>query len=220
MIKGAIFDLDGTLLDSLDIWETVAQDYLRELGFEPREDINEMFKAFSLYQAACYYRETYGIQLSTEELMAGINRRVEEFYFHTVPAKEGIKEFLEELSGKGVRMCVATATDRYQAEAALERCGIAGYFSEIFTCTEVGSGKDEPLIYRAALAHLGTAKEETAVFEDALHAIKTAKQDGFPTVGIYDRHHREQDEIRRLADVYVKDFSDAGVLEALERLGC
>lgn len=220
MIKGAIFDLDGTLLDSLDIWETVAQDYLRELGYEPREDINEMFKAFSLYQAACYYRETYGIRLSVEELMAGINRRVEDFYFHTVPAKPGIQEFLEKISGKNVRMCVATATDRYQAEAALKRCGIAGYFSEIFTCTEVGSGKDEPLIYRAALAHLGTAKEETAVFEDALHAIKTAKQDGFPTVGIYDRHHREQDEIQRLADAYVKDFSDVRVLEELERLGC
>jgi beta-phosphoglucomutase-like phosphatase (HAD superfamily) len=106
-------------------------------------------------------------------------------------------------------MCVATVTDRYLVEETLERLGIRHYFSEIFTCAEVGFGKDKPIIYRKALKHFGTTKEETCIFEDALFALKTAKADGFTTVGVYDRHENRQNELQSLADYYIRDFADS-----------
>ena len=208
MIKGAIFDLDGTLLDSMFIWDTIGEEYLRSLGKETHEDLKETFMTLTLEEAAEYYREHYGVTLSVKEIVDGVNAMVEQTYRTKVTLKPGISEYLAWLKENGVRMCVATVTDRYLVEETLERLGVRHYFSEIFTCAEVGFGKDKPVIYQKALEHLGTAKDETYVFEDMLFALNTAKTDGFPTVGVYDRHEAHQDELRGLADYYVLDFTD------------
>ena len=208
MIKGAIFDLDGTLLDSMFIWDTIGEEYLRSLGKEPHEDLKETFMTLTLEEAAEYYREHYGVTLSVKEIVDGVNEMVEQTYRTKVTLKLGISEYLAWLKENGVRMCVATVTDRYLVEETLERLGVRHYFSEIFTCAEVGFGKDKPIIYQKALEHLGMAKDETYVFEDMLFALNTAKTDGFPTVGIYDRHEAHQDELKGLADYYVLDFTD------------
>ena len=208
MIKGAIFDLDGTLLDSMFIWDTIGEDYLRSLGKEPHEDLKETFMTLTLEEAAEYYREHYGVTLSVKEIVDGVNAMVEQTYRTKVTLKPGISEYLAWLKENGVRMCVATVTDRYLVEETLERLGVRHYFSEIFTCAEVGFGKDKPIIYQKALEHLGTAKDETYVFEDMLFALNTAKTDGFPTVGVYDRHEAHQDELKELADYYIFDFTD------------
>ncbi|MDE7266023.1 MAG: HAD family phosphatase [Lachnospiraceae bacterium] len=206
MIKGAIFDVDGTLLDSMFIWDTIGEDYLRSIGYTPKENLKETFKCMSLYQAACYYQTEYGVTLSVEEIMNGINRMIDHRYRYEVMPKSGVREFLHKLNDMGVIMCIATATDKPFVQVALERCGIAQYFSEIFTCTIVGSGKDEPFIYREALKHIGTEKSATVVFEDALYALKTAKADGFWTAAVYDVHEKKQEEVRALAHCYIKDF--------------
>ena len=208
MIKGAIFDLDGTLLDSMFIWDTIGEEYLRSLGKEPHEDLKETFMTLTLEEAAEYYREHYGVTLSVKEIVDGVNSMVEQTYRTKVTLKPGISEYLAWLKENGVRMCVATVTDRYLVEETLERLGVRHYFSEIFTCAEVGFGKDKPIIYQKALEHLGTAKEETCVFEDMLFALNTAKTDGFPTVGVYDRHEVHQDKLKELSDYYVLDFTD------------
>ena len=208
MIKGAIFDLDGTLLDSMFIWDTIGEEYLRSLGKEPHEDLKETFVTLTLEEAAEYYREHYGVTLSVKEIVDGVNAMVEQTYRTKVTLKPGISEYLAWLKGNGVRTCVATVTDRYLVEETLERLGVRHYFSEIFTCAEVGFGKDKPIIYRKALEHLGTEKSDTYVFEDLPFALNTAKTDGFPTVGVYDRHEAHQDELRGLADYYVLDFTD------------
>ena len=208
MIKGAIFDLDGTLLDSMFIWDTIGEDYLRSLGKEPHEDLKETFMTLTLEEAAEYYREHYGVTLSVKEIVDGVNAMVEGIYRTKVTLKPGIVGYLRWLKENGARMCVATVTDRYLVEETLERLGVRNYFSEIFTCAEVGYGKDKPIIYQKALEHLGTEKDETYVFEDMLFALNTAKTDGFPTVGVYDRHEADQDELKRLADYYVLDFTD------------
>ena len=208
MIKGAIFDLDGTLLDSMFIWDTIGEEYLRSLGKEPHEDLKETFMTLTLEEAAEYYREHYGVTLSVGEIVDGVNSMVEETYRTKVTLKPGIAEYLAWLKENGVRMCVATVTDRYLVEETLERLGVRHYFLEIFTCAEVGFGKDKPIIYQKALEHLGTAKDETYVFEDMLFALNTAKTDGFPTVGVYDRHEAHQDELKELGDYYIFDFTD------------
>lgn len=208
MIKGAIFDVDGTLFDSMFIWDTVGEDYLRSLGYAPKENLNKTFKSMSLYQAAQYYINEYGVTLSVEEIENGVNGMIEHYYKDIVPLKKGVKELLEMLNNRGVKMCIATATDRYMVESALKRCEVDKYFSEIFTCASVGHGKDEPIIFREAMRHLGTEKKDTVVFEDALYAVKTAKNDDFLVFGIYDCHEENQAEIKNLADVYLLDFSD------------
>ena len=208
MIKGAIFDLDGTLLDSMFIWDTIGEEYLRSLGKEPHEDLKETFMTLTLEEAAVYYREHYGVTLSVKEIVDGVNAMVEQTYRTKVTLKPGIAEYLAWLKENGVRMCVATVTDRYLVEETLERLGVRHYFSEIFTCAEVGFGKDKPVIYQKALEHLETEKRDTYVFEDMLFALNTGKTDGFPTVGVYDRHEAHQDDLKELADYYIFDFTD------------
>ena len=206
MIKGAIFDFDGTLLDSMFIWDTFGEDYLRTLGKEPKENLTETFKTFTLEQAAEYYREHYGVTLSVEEIVDGVNDMVAEIYRTKVTLKDGIRAFLEGLRAQGVKMCVATVTDRAIVEDVLNRLGIRDFFVEILTCAEVGCNKETPHIYRAALEVLGTKKDETIVFEDALHALITAKKDGFKVAAVYDKHELRQTEMKANGDYYITDY--------------
>lgn len=207
MLKGAIFDFDGTLFDTMFIWNTAGETYLRSIGIEPREDLRKVLKTMSLLQSATYIREKYAVELTLEEIMDGINRTVEDFYFYTVQPKECVITLLEQMKVKGIKMCIATATDRYQVEAALKRCGMESFFSEIFTCSDVGHGKDEPVIFRKAMEHLGTTKSDTVVFEDAYHAARTAKTDGFITVAVYDSHETKQAELRSVSDCFIECFT-------------
>jgi hydroxymethylpyrimidine kinase/phosphomethylpyrimidine kinase len=206
MIKGAIFDFDGTLVDSMFIWDTFGEDYLRTLGKEPKENLTETFKTFTLEQAAEYYREHYGVTLSVGEIVDGVNEMVAEIYRTKVALKKGVLEFLRDLRSKGVKMCVATVTDRPIVEDVLKKLGIRDFFTETFTCAEVGYNKETPHIYRVALEALGTKKDETVVFEDALHALMTAKNDGFTVAAVYDKHEAKQIEMRSEADYYISDY--------------
>ena len=204
-ISGAIFDVDGTLLDSMSIWDTIGADYLRSIGYIPRENLNEIFKNMSLLQAAEYYRNEYGVTLRVEEIMSGVNAMLEQFYQYEAPLKPGAAELLARLRQNRVKLCIAT--DRYLVEAALARCGVLSYFGEIFTCNGVGHGKDEPHIFEAALRFLGTERAETVVFDDALYAIRTAKEAGFPIAAVYDTHEKSQTEVRALSDFYLENLS-------------
>ena len=206
MIKGAIFDLDGTLIDSMFIWDTIGEDYLKSLDITPKENLAEIFKTFSLKQAAEYYRNNYGVKLSIQEIIDGINNMVAETYRTKVTLKPGVGDFLKRLHRAGVKMCIATVTDRAIVEDVLNRLDVRNYFSEIFTCAEVGFSKETPEIYRQALKHLGTKKAETVVFEDVLHALKTAKDDGFTVAAVYDEHEQRQEEMKMISDYYITDF--------------
>ena len=206
-IRGAIFDVDGTLLDSMFIWDTIGETYLRSIGYQPKENLNETFKNMSLHQAARYYQTEYGVTQSIDEIMDGVNAMLERYYRFEVPLKPGVAELLERLRQDGVRLCIATATDRHLVEAGLDRCGVLSCFGEIFTCNEVGHGKDEPDIFEAALRFLGTRREETLVVDDALYAVRTAKEAGFPVAAVYDSHERSQAEVRARSDLYLEDLT-------------
>ncbi len=216
MIKGAIFDFDGTLVDSMFIWDTLGEDYLRSLGKEPKENLKETFKTFTLEQSAEYYRKHYGVTLSVREIVGDINKMIAGIYETKVTLKDGVRNFLEKLHAQGVKMCVATVTEKTIAESVLKRLGVRSYFEEIFTCAEVGYGKETPHIYRAALAYLGTEKEKTVVFEDAFHALMTAKSDGFPVAAVYDTHEPKQALMKANADYYISDYSGFHWIRAMK----
>ncbi len=208
-LEGAIFDMDGTLLDSMHVWNTMGTDYLLSRGITPREDFNAYFKTLSLRQAAEYYRREYGRTDSVQFIMDDVNALVRDAYFYRVQPKPFVPDYLERLRRAGVRMCVATATDRHLVEAALRRCGLLDFFLAVFTCTEVGAGKDRPDIYEHALSALGTDKRFTAVFEDSPFAIRTAAAAGFPVAGVKDvSYPDEQDFVRCASCTYITDYKE------------
>ena len=215
-ISGAIFDMDGTLTDSMYVWKDIGKRYLISCGITPRETLWNDIKSLSLKQTTDYFTCEYGLNQTCEEMCEGINSLVEPLYRDEVLPKEGVTALLKKLREYGVKMCVATATDRYLVELVLKKNGLLDFFSEIFTCTEVGAGKDNPLIFETALAHLGTPKNETYVFEDALYAIKTAKNAGFNVIGVYDySSEKNTDEIKSIADFYINDYiRDITIFEA------
>lgn len=206
MLRGAIFDLDGTLLDSMPLWDSFGERYLRTLGKEPREDLSEVFRTFTLEQAAVYYQTHYDIARSVEEIVSGANRMVERYYHSEAALKDGAAQLLKKLAEQGVKMCVATVTDKALAEAALERLGVYHFFAKVFSASELGCDKTTPALYRAAQTYMGTAKAETVVFEDAYHAARTAHEDGFPVVAVFDHSEPQQEALRMLADCYLTDL--------------
>lgn len=205
-IKCAIFDFDGTLFDSMFLWDSVGEIYLRSLGKNPKLSIREDVRALSLYQSACYFKQEYDLSFSVEEIIAGINRTIEHFYIHEIMPKSGVVDFLEQMKKAEIQMCIATASDRYLVEAALKRCRMSHYFDAVFTCSEVGHGKDEPAIFQKAMKYFDAEYNSTVVFEDAFHAVRTAKTAGFSVIAVFDNSETRQTEIRNLSDCYIVNF--------------
>lgn len=207
-IKCAIFDFDGTLFDSMPVWDGVGEIYLRSLGKEPKPGMREDIRALSLDQSARYFQKEYDLTLSTEQIITGVNHIIEDFYIYEVLPKPGVREFLEQLKDAQIPMGIVTACDRFLIEAALDRCGMKHYFAKIFTCDEVGHGKDEPVIFQKAMEYFGAERSTTVVFEDAVHAVSTAKADGFTVAAVFDNSEKRQNEIRNLSDCYISNFEN------------
>ena len=209
MIRGVIFDVDGVLLNSMPVWENLGEIYLERLGIEAEKGLRETLFAMSLEEGADYLIENYGLKQTPGEIIAGLNREVQDFYGRKVPLKEGVRGYLQEFRDRKIPMAIATSGDRANAEAALKRLKVLSYFRAVFTCSEIGSSKSQPDIYYAAALQLDTDPSDTWVFEDALHAIRTAKKAGFRTAGVYDRaSDRDLAQIRDTADIYLPEFKD------------
>ena len=207
-IRGAIFDMDGTLIDSMGMWSTIGSAYIRSVGKTPKEDIDRRFSSMGVHEAAVFMKDEYDLDGTCDEITETIYKRVEKSYFETIPLKKGVVEFLEYMKSKNIPMCIATATDEYMADAALKRLGIRKYFKGIFTSRAVGEGKDRPKIFYECARLLGTEPSETAVFEDSVVAIRTANAAGFYTAAVYDDSFSYAwDEIRKIAHVWYDDLT-------------
>ena len=202
-IKGAIFDLDGTLIDSMWMWGEVAIRYIKSHGKTPRPGFIEALRPLNSVEEAQYYIDKYGINLSVEEIVEGRDNLMYGFYEKDVKLKKGVIPVLDKLKSRGVRMCIATATDRWLIKPVFELHNLTGYFERIFTCTEEKTSKKYPDMFVRASKFLGTDINETLVVEDALYAMKCAKKTGFITVGVYDKiADNQQDEVKAVCDYY------------------
>lgn len=209
MVKGIIFDADGTLLNSMPIWENLGELYLKSMGIEAKQGLGEVLFTMSLLQAARYLIQEYHLNLTEEEIIDGLNREIEEYYAKKVPLKEGVRSFLEGFRELHIPMVIATTGDRKNLEEALKRLGIRNLFEGILTCTEMQTDKSKPDIYLAAALQMDCDPDEVIVFEDAYHAIVTAKKAGFITVGVYDQaNDRDLAKIWNTADVYLPGYDD------------
>ena len=210
MIRAAVFDLDGVVLDSMSIWKDLGARCLLRRGLTPEPGLGELLFAMSMEQGADYLHTHYALPQSPAEVQAGIETMLRDFYYDEVQAKAGAGALLAALSARGIPMAAATSSPRAHVTRALERLGLLGYFRCILTTGEVGVSKQEPTIYLLAAEQLGTAPGETVVFEDSLYALKTAKAAGFPTVGVYDADgESDQTGLEREAALYVRDLREA-----------
>ena len=213
MITGAIFDLDGTLLDSNGFWNLAPGAYLRTQGKEARPGLAKTVFTMTVPEAAEYLIREYGLNRTRDEIVAGIDAAMERFYLTEIPMKAGAAEGIRRLAAMGVPMAVASATDGALVKAALRRFGLTEHFACVVSTGDVGVGKNEPDVYLKAAEMIGSAPENTLVFEDALYALKTANRAGFQTVGVYDATSgEEQEEIRRESRFYLSSLSEIGAL--------
>lgn len=208
MIRGAIFDVDGTLLDSSAVWDDAGAKYLASIGVTAEEGLGRKLFEMSLDEGAVYMKETYCLTQTPEEILAGVLQVVEDFYYNEAPLKEGAAEFVKALAERGIPMVIASSSKKEHIHAALTRLGIMQYFKYIFTCNEVGIGKHDPKIFNEASAFLGSNPDETWVVEDGLYAMKTARAAGFRVLGVYDEPSRgDWEEIQQNASLALKDLT-------------
>lgn len=204
----AVFDMDGTLLNSMHIWDKLIDDYLASLGKTPGPTLRQDIRALDMRATAAYVRVHYGVTQTVDDIIAGINALALQKYESEASLKPGVREYLTVLKRQGVRLAAATATDRVVAEPALKRLGLWDFFDAFLTCTEEGVDKNTPTLYeRAARAVGGNPPEGCAVFEDALHCIRTVKAAGFYTVAVQDDSTTYAwAEICRIADAHIASY--------------
>lgn len=210
MIKGIIFDLDGTLIDSMKVWFDVDRKLLRENGITtPSESVSEKVRTMSIEQSSRFFIEELGLKLTQEQIISRIEELVRIEYEQNIPLKPHVEEILGYLDEKGIPYGIATATYKSLAEAVLKRLGIFERFRFVLTDVDYPRGKRFPEIFLGAAERLGTLPEETLVIEDSLHCIETAVRAGFRTAAVYDEvSAAESDEIKRLADVYADSLAE------------
>ncbi len=207
-ITGAIFDFDGTLFDSMPIWKGIRYKFFDKLGLKLSPEDEEAFKGLYLRESLILAKERFNMKESYDELFNMFFDYIKSRYLLEAEPKNDIIEFLEKLRKKGVKMGIATATGEPALEAVLEKYGMLGYFSAIYSTYTVGAAKTEPKVYDVVLEKIGTAKETTWIFEDALYAAKTAKANGYNVVGIYDKSEEKTDELKQLVDIYIHNYNE------------
>lgn len=214
MIKQIIFDLDGTLLDSMGIWYNVDRVFLKENNVYPPDNISDIMKKMTIEQAAEYFIKTFSLKLTPEYVINRVEQLAAEEYIYNIPLKAGVEKFLLWLDSMNIPYCAATSTYPALAVSALKRLGIYERFEFIVTCQEFGKGKEFPDIYLHCAKKLGGKPSETAVFEDAFHCVRTAKDAGFFTVGVYDNaNETDWADIRKISDKTIYDFNESCILQ-------
>ncbi|MGL4874707.1 MAG: HAD family hydrolase [Clostridium sp.] len=207
-IKAVIFDLDGTLIDSLWVWHQIDIDYLGSKGLSVPLNLHKQIGHLSFAETAKFFKSTFNISDSQEAIIKTWNTMAYEYYSTQTPLKKGAREFLIALKKKGIKIGLATSNSQNLLEAALKQHNIYSLFDSITLTSEVDKGKDHPDVYLLASKRLNTPPHECLVFEDILPAIKGALKANMKVIAIEDRESLDDaKEIIALSIKYLKDYT-------------
>ena len=206
-IKGAIFDLDGTLVDSMWVWSKIDIDYLESKGHALPENLNAEICHLSFTQTANYFKERFSLSDSIDTILKDWNNMAYNHYSENVKLKDGVKEFLDKLKENNIKIALATSNSVPLLEACLKNNGIYDYFDSITTTDEVSNGKNCPDVYLLAAKKLNVNPKNCIVFEDILPAIKGAKAADMTVIAVSDKHSlNDLDEIINHSDKYINSY--------------
>lgn len=207
--KAFLFDLDGTLVDSMWIWESIDVEYLDRFGLELPEDLHSCIEGMSFSETARYFKERFSIPDTLEKMKSDWNRMAWEKYTQEVPLKSGIREFLRYHRARGVKMAVATSNSRELAEAVIAVHGLTDTFDVIVTGCDVAHGKPFPDVYLEAAVRLGVDPSECMVFEDVVAGIQAGRSAGMEVAAVEDAYSLYQERQKKeLADLYIADYQE------------
>lgn len=207
--KAALFDLDGTLVDSMWMWKEIDIEFLGRYGFECPPDLQKAIEGMSFSETAVYFKERFRLPLTLDEIKdCWIEMSIDK-YRNEVPLKPGVREFLCFCREKGIRTGIATSNGRDMVEAVIESLGIGEYPDVVTTACEVPAGKPEPDIYLEVASRLGTEPADCLVFEDVPAGILAGKRAGMQVIAVADEFSRlMEDEKRELADGFISDYRE------------
>ncbi|MGL4656449.1 MAG: HAD family hydrolase [Sarcina sp.] len=211
-IKAAIFDLDGTLIDSMGVWVQIDIDYINEIGHTEDVDLvklKEEINHLSYRGTAEYFKNRFNLSCSVDDICARWHEMAYEKYSKEIKLKDGVLEFLTELKNSGVKIGLATSNSVELAKACLEANGVLDLFESITITSEVSRGKNFPDVYLLSAQRLGVEPKDIAVFEDIPIAVEGAKKGNFKVVGVFDEYssHHEQ-EMMSKADKFIKSYTE------------
>ena len=207
--KAAIFDLGGTLIDSMGVWEKIDVEFLAKRGLTLPETYTQEVCSKSFPEAAAYTIALFGLKESAEDIIADWNRMAIDEYSRRIRLKPHAKEYLLFLKGRGVRLGTATALPRALYEPVLKHNGVYHLFDAFASVGEVSRGKESPELYLLAAERLGVAPGDCAAFEDVLRGIRGIKAAGMRAFGVYDRYsEKDQEQIRQICERYIADFAE------------
>lgn len=207
--KGMIFDLDGTLVDSMGVWGDVDIKILTKYGVTPPDNLAQLLKPMSFMQSTDYFINVLGVKAEPDELLKEMYEVVIEDYLYHIPAKADAYEFVKRQHKAGVKLCVATATNIDLAEGCLKRLGMFECLDFIVTCDQLATGKDRPDIYHYCAKEFRLKPEEIMVFEDAVHSAKTAKDAGYCVVGIYEKlAEGDMPALMKICDYFIRNYAE------------
>ena len=208
-IDAVIFDLDGTLVDSMWMWRSIDIEYLQRFGIELPEDLQKNIEGMSFSETAIYFKNRFELDDSLEIIKSDWNKLAWNMYLNEVPLKEGVMEFLMHLKQESIPAGIATSNSRELVDLIVEKHGIKDYFSSIRTSCEVDKGKPSPDIYLLVAQDLGVVPERCLVFEDVLQGVMAGKNANMKVCTVYDDFSKDdQEEKIRLADYFVKSISE------------
>ena len=202
-----IFDMDGTLLDSMEFWQNLGRKYLESKGKSPEDDLEDIIESMTLQESASYFKKKYDLDEDAEEIIKQVLDFIEDKYLNEIPLKKGVKKFLEKVNSQGYKMCILTTSEKSQAVGALKRTGVLDLFDEVYTDRDFNLSKKDPQIYIKACEKMGESHSDTVVFEDALYAVESAKKTKCVVVGVYDEYSKgDWDKIISIADKTIQSF--------------
>lgn len=208
-IEAVLFDLDGSLVDSMWIWRDIDIEYLGKFGISLPEKLQADIEGMSFTETAVYFKERFKIPDSVEQVKEDWNRMAWNKYTHQVPLKKGAREFLEHCHENGIKLGIATSNSRELVENVISVHGLTGYFDSIVTACEVDKGKPAPDVYLEAAKRCGAVPEKCLVFEDIVAGIMAGKSAGMKVCAVEDAYSRHQDaEKKRLSDYFITDYFD------------